>query len=86
MIRDKRKALDKATLYSYQAVRIKKIQARENCKDEPTQSSTVRALINPNKLKVDFDEKILSVGFEHKFECGDIFYWERTNSYWLIYL
>lgn len=86
MMRDKRKALDKATLYSYQAVRIKKIQARENCKDGPIQSSTVRALINPNKLKVDFDEKILSVGFEHQFECGDIFYWERTNSYWLIYL
>lgn len=86
MIRDKRKALDKATLYSYQAVRIKKIQSRDNSRDEPLQSSTVRALINPNKLKVDYDEKILSVGFEHNFQCGDIFEWERTKSYWLIYM
>jgi hypothetical protein len=86
MIRDKRKAFDKATLYSYQAVRIKKIQSRKNSGDGTLQSSTVRALINPNKLKVDYDEKILSVGFEHGFECGDIFEWERTNSYWLIYL
>jgi hypothetical protein len=46
----------------------------------------VRALINPNKLKVDYDEKILSVGFEHDFHCGDIFEWERTKSYWLIYM
>ena len=86
MIRDKRKSLDKATLYSYQAVRIKKIQSGKNPRDELIQSSTVRALINPNKLKVDYDEKILSVGFEHGFECGDVFEWERTKSYWLIYM
>ena len=86
MIKDKRKALDRATLYSYQAVRIKKIQSKDNSRDGTLQSSTVRALINPNKLKVDYDEKILSVGFEHDFHCGDIFEWERTKSYWLIYM
>ena len=86
MVRDKRKALDRATLYSYQAVRIKKIQSGKNPGDGNLRSSTVRALINPNKLKVDYDEKVLSVGFEHDFHCGDIFEWERTNSYWLIYL
>ena len=86
MIRDKRKGLDHATLYSYQAVRIKKIQDSSNSRDEDLHSSMVRALINPNKLKLDYDEKVLSIGFEHGFKVGDVFEWERTNSYWLIYL
>ena len=84
MIRDKRKSLDHATKYSYQAVRIKKAQDKDNidldCSNEPI----VRALINPDKLKFDYDQKILSVGFEHGFQSGDIFEWNRTNSYWII--
>lgn len=86
MIRDKRKALDHATKFSYQAVRIKKIQEGDNSGDEVLRSPTVRALINPNKIKFDYDDKIVSVGFEHGFSVGDVFEWERTNSYWLIYL
>ena len=86
MVRDKRRGFDHATLYSYQAVRIKKIQDSSNCRDGDIQQSLVRALINPNKLKLDYDEKIISVGFEHNLKVGDVFYWERTNSYWLIYL
>ena len=77
MIRDKRKSLDRALLYSYQGALIKKIGDFE----EP-----VRALMNPNKLKQDYDEKIVSVGFEHDFHSGDIFEWVNTNTYWLIYL
>jgi hypothetical protein len=46
----------------------------------------VRALINPNKLKQDYDDKIISIGFEHKFQCGDVFEWCNTKSYWIIYL
>ncbi len=85
MVRDKRKSLDKATLYSYQACRIRKIQ--EGNKDGKIEGSPlVRALINPDKNKFDYDNKILSVGFEHGFSTGDIFEWERTNSYWLITL
>jgi hypothetical protein len=86
MIKDKKRALDHATLYSYQAARIKKVQSAKISRDELLRSPTVRALINPNKLKLDYDDKIISVGFEHGFEVGDIFEWERTNSYWLIYL
>ena len=86
MVRDKKRALNHATLYSYQAVRIKKIQDSSNCRDGDLQSPLVQALINPNKLKLDYDEKILSVGFEHNFKIGDVFEWGRTNSYWLIYL
>ena len=86
MVRDKRKALDHATKYSYQAARIQKVQDKEsleNCKDS---SPLARALINPNKLKFDYDEKIVSVGFEYGFEPGDVFEWARTGSYWIIIL
>jgi hypothetical protein len=31
------------------------------------------ALINPNKNKPDYDEKILSVGFEYGYKPGDVF-------------
>ena len=86
MVRDKRKSLDKATLYSYQAARVKKIQDKNLSGDGNVEAPTVRALINPDKNKFDYDDKILSIGFEHGFEVGDVFEWERTNSYWLITL
>jgi len=43
-------------------------------------------LINPNKLKQDYDDKIISIGFEYNFKCGDVFEWLGTKSHWLIYL
>ena len=87
MIRDKRKSLDKATKYSYQAALVRKyiqdyIPTMDGVRDNPP----VRALINPNKLKQDYDDKIISVGFEHGFAVGDIFEWCNTGTYWLIYL
>jgi len=86
MIRDKRKSLDKATLYSYQGAWVKKIQGVRNLEHGLEHSAPVRALINPDKNKFDYDDKIISIGFEHGFEVGDIFEWCRTNSYWLITL
>ena len=86
MVRDKRKSLDKATLYSYQAARIKKVQDRDLSRQGWEGSLSARALINPDKRKFDYDDKILSIGFEHGFQVGDVFEWERTNSYWLITL
>lgn len=87
MIRDKRRSLDKATLYSYQGALIKRqiydfVPTMEGVKEAPP----VRALINPNKLKQDYDDKIVSVGFEHGFQTGDVFEWCNTKTYWLIYL
>jgi len=84
MVRDKRKSLDKATLYSYQAVRVRKIQDKDLSMVE--KGPLARALINPDKTKFDYDDKILSIGFEYEFEPGDVFEWDRTNSYWLITL
>lgn len=79
MIRDKRRSLDKALKYSYQAATIEKA-------DDSLTQQKIRALINPNKLKMDYDDKILSVPFEWGFKSGDVFRWEGTNTYWLIYL
>lgn len=84
MIRDKLKALDHATKYSYQAARIKKAQDGEDIDRDCSESPIVRALINPDKLKFDYDQKEVSVRFDYDFKPGDIFEWNRTNSYWII--
>lgn len=77
MIKDKRRSLDRALLYSYQAAEVREVTNR---------SSVRRALINPNKLKQDYDDKIISCGYEAKLKTGDVFEWIGTGTYWLIYL
>ena len=85
MIRDKRKALNKSLKYSYQAALVKKyIPDDAEVMDGERESPPVRALINPNKLKLDYDDKIISIGFEHGFKSGDVFEWCNTHTYWLI--
>lgn len=76
MIRDKRRSLDRALWNSYQGADVKLLGS----------SQVARALINPNKLKQDYDDKIISIGFEHGFKSGDVFEWMNTNTHWLIYL
>ena len=76
MIKDKRRSLDKALLYSYQGAQIKRIG----------EDVVVRGLINPNQIKQDYDEKILSIGNEYGYQPGDIFEWVNTGTKWLIYL
>ena len=79
MILDKRRSLDRAVLYSYQGALVKDIKAEED--DKP-----VKALINPNKNKVDYDDKIISVEYEYGLTVGSVFEWLGTKTYWLIYL
>ena len=86
MIRDKRKSLNRALLYSYQSAFVKKIY---QFGEEPPITQTTemeRALINPDKLKMDYDDKILSVPFENLYQPGDVFEWLGTGTYWLIRL
>ena len=78
MIADKLRTLDRAVRYSYQGADVKKINSEA--------SDSVRALINPNKLKQDYDDKVISIRFDHNFATGDVFEWVNTNTYWLIYL
>lgn len=85
MIRDKRHSLDKATLYSYQAALVRKVMDGQDVMDGEW-NKPVRALINPDKTKQDYDDKIISIGFEYGFKPGDVFEWCRTHTYWLVYL
>lgn len=78
MIKDKRRSLDRAIWNSYQAAEVVKIDAESRI--------PVRALINPNKLKPDYDDKIISVGNEFRFAPGTVFEWIGTNTFWLVYL
>ena len=78
MIADKLRSLDRAVWYSYQGADVKKTDS--------TASHSVKALINPNKLKQDYDDKIISIRFDHEFATGDVFEWVGTNTFWLIYL
>ena len=78
MIRDKRRSLDHAVWNSYQAAEIVKTDASDR--------KPVRALINPNKLKQDYDDKIISVGYEYNVAPGTVFEWLGTKTYWLVYL
>lgn len=53
MINDKLKSLKKAMIYSYQAATVKFMDGRK-----------FKCLINPDKIKEMFDQKILSIPFE----------------------
>lgn len=79
MIVGKKKTLQRALYYSYQGADIQK-QVENDTAD------IVRALINPNKLKQNYDDKILSVYYDYNYKPGDVFEWIGTNTYWLIYL
>lgn len=76
MIRDKRWALNHALFYSYQGANVRRVEDEE----------FVRALINPNKVKQDYDDKIISIGYEYGFKPGTVFEWYNTGTYWLVYL
>ena len=78
MIKDKRRSLDRAVWYSYQAAEVVRTSAEYK--------KPVKALINPNKLKQDYDDKIISIGYEYNFKPGDVFEWLGTRSHWIIYL
>ena len=79
MIADKRRSLQRALHYSYQGANVKK-------QVEGDEADVVRALINSNKLKQDYDDKIISIYYDYDYNCGDVFEWVDTNTYWLIYL
>mgnify|MGYP007069886511 CR=1 FL=1 len=86
MIRDKRKTLNRALLYSYQSAFVKKVFREDQTPMDGEEDLICRALINPDKLKMDYDDKILSIGFEHGFKPGDILEWLNTGTYWIIRL
>ena len=78
MIKDKRRSLDHAVWHSYQGAEVIPIDADDR--------TPIRALINPNKLKMDYDDKIISVGYEYNFAPGTVFEWVGTGTYWIVQL
>lgn len=85
MIKDKWRAFHHALVFSYQGADVSLIQKYNSCEILDNQN-IYRALINPNKTKQDYDDKILSIDYNTAFGPGDVFKWEGTNSHWLIYL
>ena len=76
MIADKRRSMKRALWSSYQGADVRKGDAAE----------VFRALINPNRILQDYDDKIISIFYDCNYQCGDIFEWIGTNTHWLIYL
>lgn len=74
MIRDKLKSFHRSLLYSYQSAWIRKEGTEEYH----------RALINPDKIKFDYDEKIVSIDPKWGYKPGDVFEWKNTGIRWLI--
>ena len=83
---DKLRTLKKALYLSYQAMTVKLADGRE-----------FRALLNPDKINPDYDNKVLSIPYRDKnlisgeqedigIKPGDIFTWKETNTQWLVYL
>lgn len=93
MIRDKQRTLQRVLKYSYQACTVQKIQPYDQVLPadwEPTEVDLSpfphdRALINPDKVKQDYDDKIISIDYNKGYQPGDVFEWKKTDSYWIIY-
>ena len=74
--------LDKAKLHSMHKAMDNSYQAEWIVLND----ERYRCLINPDKLKEDYDQKTISIDFESGMKEGDTFLWERTGTHWLVYL
>ena len=69
---DKLKSFQHALVYAY------------NSEDMDKDGVLSKALINNEKLQMDYDQKVISSGFENGYKIGDVVYWTRTGTHWLI--
>lgn len=95
MIKDKYRTFLKALRYSYQACNVSMAQPHGVCLGlnqfiYDDEYPKYRALINPDKTKQDYDDKILSIDYTTGFDSGDVFKWIgnqfQGDTYWIIYL
>lgn len=94
MIKDKYRTFLKTLKYSYQGCDVIMAQKYDTCLNaDPLENDDAmmtfpryRALINPDKLKQDYDNKILSIDYNYDYCSGDVFQWVGTSTYWIIYL
>jgi len=52
----------------------------------PDIETEYKCLINPDTLRPDYDNKVISIGNTAGVQPGSTFYWPTTNTYWLVYL
>ena len=76
MIQDKKETLKRTIKYSYQGAQVQAVGKTE----------IAGALINPNAAKQDYDDKVISIDFDHGYSVGTVFEWLNTGTKWLIYL
>ena len=90
MIKDKWNTFQRTLKYSYQAGQVERVQRYDEVLPidwvpvEETQP-IYQALINADKVKQEYDDKVLSIDYATGYGPGDIFEWKKTNSYWIIY-
>lgn len=72
----KLKSLRGALENSYQSTSIMKL----------SNGILYKALINPDKLKPDYDNRIVSIEYSAEMRAGDTLYWQSNNTYWLVML
>ena len=74
--------VDKSKLHSMQMALQNSYQAEWITLND----NQYRCLINPDKLKEDYDQKVISIEYSAGMKEGDVFYWDRTDTHWLVYL
>lgn len=76
MIQDKWLSMLSATKYSYQAAQFIKY---------PEMKDISPGLFNPVTNNMDYDTKLISIGFDSGYKVGEIFLWDNTKTYWICY-
>ena len=70
---------------SFQAALRSSYQAEWITLDKDTENERRwRCLINASRLTEQFDKKVLSIDFDSGVEEGTVFWWDRTNRYWIV--
>lgn len=78
-VKGKYKSFESALQNSYQAEWITLDKGTEN-------ERRWRCLINPSRLTEQFDKKVISIDFDSGVKEGTVFYWDRTDRYWMVNL
>lgn len=84
-VEGKYKSFQAALKNSYQAewITLDKDKVDENGN---SLAKRYRCLINASRLTENFDKKVISIDFESGIDEGTVFWWDRTNRYWIVNL
>lgn len=85
--KSKANTMKRALYASDQSAKLKKIEIiiNENGEEEEKEIE-FRGLVNPSKLTLDQDQKMLSAEEKYDIKIGDLIYWDDDNSTWLVIL